>query len=112
MTDHEHWGDMHLKSGRIRLAPVVLAAADVVVPPREPSSQARLRMIEAAGRALAERRKTKGLLPVLLKSVREGAGLNLEDVARESRLPVETISALEYGETPVDLRLDVDSTVA
>jgi DNA-binding XRE family transcriptional regulator len=109
---NEAWGDQHLREVAITPPAVVLAAADLVIPPREPRPEARSRMIEAAGRALAERRKMSGLLPVLLRSVREDANLTIADVAERSELSEETLRALETGEVGVDLRLDVDTTVA
>ena len=111
-TDNETWGDQNLRGVPLTQPAVVLAAADMVIPTREPRPEARSRMVQAASRALAERRKINGLLPLLLRSARERGGLTIADVAERVRLSPDEVHALETGETGVDLRLDVDTTVA
>lgn len=111
-TDNETWGDTHLGGAQLSSSAVVMAAADLVIPPQEPRPEARSRMIEAASRALAERRKTNGLLPVLLRTARERSGMTVVDVAGQTELPEQTIRALEAGDAEVNLHLEVDTTVA
>jgi DNA-binding XRE family transcriptional regulator len=111
-TDNETWGDSHLGEAQLSSSAVMMAAADLVIPPQEPRPEARSRMIEAAGRALAERRKTNGLLPVLLRTAREQRGMTVADVAGKTQFPEQTIRALEAGDAEVNLHLAVDTTVA
>src|ERR1700737_3237852 len=111
-TDNERWGDRFLSDTALTYPAAVTAAADSLIPLREPSLEARAKMIEAANRALRERRKMNGLLPVLLRTAREQLGLTPADAAASSALPEESIRALEWGENPVDIRLPVDMTVA
>ena len=111
-TDNEDWGDQHLREIGFTSPAVVSAAADTVIPPREPSPEGRSRMIAAASRALDERRKMNGLLPVLLRSARENTGLTIADVAERAGLPEEKLRALENGDVSVDRGLAVDTTVA
>jgi hypothetical protein len=111
-TDNEIWGDRHLRKIVLTPPAVVSAAADEVIPPQEPRPEARSRMIEAASRALGERRKMNGLLPVLLRSARENTLLTIADVAERAKLSEAKLRALESGDVGVDLSLDVDTTVA
>src|SRR4051812_18189996 len=78
-TDNERWGDAYLGQTPLTSSAVVSAAVDLVVEPQEPRPEARARMLEVASRALTERRKLNGLLPVLLRAVREQASMSLGD---------------------------------
>jgi DNA-binding XRE family transcriptional regulator len=112
LTDAEEWAEQHLRGFELASPGVVSAAADLVIRPQEPAPEARSRMIAAAGRALAERRTMVGLLPVLLRTVREQNGLSTVEVASRAELPEETVRALETGEVAVDLRLPVATVVS
>lgn len=111
-TDNETWGATHLVSTTLTSPAVVAAAADLMITPQEPRPEARARMLAAASRALAERRKMNGLLPVLLRSVRERNSKSLTEVAAQAHLSEQTVRDLEKGDTEVNLHLDVDTTVA
>lgn len=110
-TDNERWGDEYLDKTPLSSSAVVLAAVDLMLQPQEPRPEARARMLEVASRALAERRKLNGLLPVLLRTVREQTSKSLADVAAEAHLPEKAIQQLETGDREVNLHLPV-STVA
>lgn len=112
LTDAEEWGEQHLRGFEVASPGVVSAASDLVMRPQEPGLEARSAMIAAAGRALAERRNMVGLLPVLLRTVREQNGLSTVEVASRAELPEETIRALETGEVSVDLRLAIRTVVS
>jgi DNA-binding XRE family transcriptional regulator len=111
-TDNEAWGDAYLGKTALTSPAVVAAAADLVIEPQEPRPEARARMLEAASRALAERRKTNGLLPVLLRNVREHSSMSLADVAAQAELTEKAVQELEAGDTEINLHLPVDTTVA
>jgi DNA-binding XRE family transcriptional regulator len=111
-TDNETWGDAHLREMPLTSSAVVVAATDLMIAPQEPRPEARARMLEAANRALAERRKMNGLLPVLLRSVREQSSKSLPEVAAQAHLPEQTIQELEAGDREVNLHLAVDTAVA
>jgi DNA-binding XRE family transcriptional regulator len=111
-TDNETWGDAYLGKTTLTSPAVVAAAADLVIEPREPRPEARARMLEAASRALAERRKANGLLPVLLRNVRERSSMSLADVAAQAELTEEAVQELEAGDTEINLHLPVDTAVA
>ena len=110
-TDNERWGDEYLDKTPLNSSAVVSAAVDLMLQPQEPRPEARARMLEVASRALAERRKLNGLLPVLLRTVREQTSKSLADVAAEAHLPEKAIQQLETGDREVNLHLPV-STVA
>ena len=112
LTDAEEWAEQHLRGVQVASPGVVAAAADLVIRPQEPGPEARSAMIAAAGRALAVRRSMVGLLPVLLRTVREQNGLSTVEVASRAELPEETVRALETGEVAVDLRLAVATVVS
>jgi DNA-binding XRE family transcriptional regulator len=107
-TDNERWGEQHLRDAELGYPASVTAGADAVIPPRELSLEARARMIKAADRALAERRAARGLLPVVLRSVRERDGMTTSDVASRAGLSEDTIKALEAGRRAVDRNLATD----
>ena len=111
-TDNETWGDAYLGNTPLTSPAVVAAAADLVIEPQEPRPEARARMLEAASRALAERRKANGLLPVLLRNVRERSSMSLADVAAQAELPDKVVQELEAGDMEINLHLPVDTTVA
>jgi DNA-binding XRE family transcriptional regulator len=111
-TDNEAWGDAYLGKTTLTSPAVVAAAADLVIEPQEPRPEARARMLEAASRALAERRKANGLLPVLLRNVRERSSMSLADVAAQAELTEEAVQELEAGDTEINLLLPVDTAVA
>lgn len=111
-TDNERWGDEYLGKTPLASSAVVSAAVDLMVQPQEPRPEARARMLEAASRALAERRKLNGLLPVLLRTVREQTSKSLTDVATEAHLTEKAIQELETGDTQVNLHLPVRTVAA
>ena len=111
-TDNETWGDAYLAETALTSPAVVAAAADLVIEPQEPRPEARARMLEAASRALAERRKANGLLPVLLRNVRERSAMSLADVAAQAELTDEAVHELEAGDTEINLHFPVDTAVA
>jgi len=111
-TNNEAWGDQHFRDVSLPTPAVVSAATDMVIPPQEPRPEARSRMIEAARGALAERREMNGLLPVLLRRAREDNDMTIADVAGRAALSEQAVRALEVGETEVNLRLEVNTTVA
>jgi hypothetical protein len=111
-TDNEAWGDAYLGKTALTSPAVVSAAADLVIEPQEPRPEARARMLDAANRALAERRKANGLLPVLLHNVREQSSMSLTDVAAQAKLPEKAIQELEAGDREINLHLPVVTTVA
>ncbi len=111
-TDNERWGDEFLGKTPLTSSAVVSAAVDLIVQPQEPRPEARARMLEVAGRALAERRKLSGLLPVLLRTVREQTSKSLADVAAEVHLPEKAIQQLETGDREVNLHLPVKTVAA
>jgi DNA-binding XRE family transcriptional regulator len=111
-TDNEAWGDAYLGKTTLTSPAVVAAAADLVIEPQEPRPEARARMLEAASRALAERRKANGLLPVLLRNVRERSSMSLADVAAQAELTEEAVQELEAGDAEINLLLPVDTAVA
>lgn len=104
-TDNELWGEQHLRDTELGYPASVMAGADAVIPPREPTLEARARMIKAADSALAERRATRGLLPVVLRFVRQQAGMTTAEVASRAELSEDTIKALEAGARAVDRNL-------
>lgn len=108
-TDNELWGEQHLRDAELGYPASVMAGADAVIPPREPSLEARARMIKAAESALAVRRVESGLLPVVLRSARLRAGMTTSDVARAD-LSEDMIKALESGERVVDRNLATGET--
>jgi|SRR5208282_2323837 len=107
-TDNELWAEGFLRDAEIGYPASVTAAADGLIPPREPSLQARARLIKAADRALADRRAVRGLLPVLLRVVRQQRGMSVSDVASRADLPEGTVRELETGERVVDRSLSTD----
>ncbi|HEY3923555.1 MAG TPA: helix-turn-helix domain-containing protein [Acidothermaceae bacterium] len=111
-TLDEMWAERILAGRELSGSAVVAAAADLVIPPQSVRPEARKRMIDAASRALAERRKLNGLLPVLLRTAREASGLTLDTVAAESHLDMNLVASLERGDIRVDLRMDVDTVAA
>ena len=111
-TDNERWGDEYLDKTPLNSSAVVSAAVDLMLQPQEPRPEARARMLEVASRALAERRKLNGLLPVLLRTVREQTSKSLADVAAEAHLPEKAIQQLETGDREVNLHLPVRTVAA
>ena len=111
-TEDELWAEENLRGLRIEWPAVVLAAAEMMIPPGEPSPEGRGRMIETARHALAERRKMHGLLPVLLRSVREQSGLSPSEAATRAGFDIEELVGLESGDTEVNLDLPVGKTVS
>jgi transcriptional regulator with XRE-family HTH domain len=107
-TENELWGEQHLRDVELGYPASVMAGADAVIPPREPSLEARARMIKAADKALAERRVARGLLPIVLRWVRQQAGITTSEVASRAGLSEETVKALEAGERAVDRYLATD----
>jgi hypothetical protein len=112
LTENELWGDRELDTVTFIPSAVVSAAVDLVIPPREPRPELRSKMIAAASRALAERRKVNGLLPVLLRAERESNGMSIGDVAEKAGLSESEIGSLESGKVAVDQKLLVETTVA
>ena len=104
--DQEWWSETLLSNTTFTSPAVVLASVDLVIPPATPRPEARSRMISAAGRALAERRSRRGLLPVLLRSAREEHALSVAEVAQRSGLAELQITDLEIGDQPVNVQLD------
>jgi hypothetical protein len=104
-TDDEVWADGLLRDAEIGYPASVSAAADALMPARELSLPARDRMIKAAERALADRRSLRGLLPVLLRVVRQQRGMSVFNVASVAGLPESIVKELETGERVVDRRL-------
>lgn len=111
LTVDEMWGEEHLRGVGSQFSAVVGAAADLLIEPQELRSEARARMIAAVGRVLSERRKANGLLPVLLRSVREGRSMTLAEVAAEANMSEDQIRDLESGDAAV-AGLGVETTVA
>jgi hypothetical protein len=111
-TEDELWAEENLRGLQMEWPAVVLAAAEMMIPPGEPSPEGRARMIETARRALAERRKMHGLLPVLLRSVREQSGLSLVDAATRAGFDSKDLAGLERGDTEVNLDLPVERVLS
>jgi hypothetical protein len=111
-TDNERWGGEYLGKTTLTSSAVVSAAVDLMVQPQEPRPEARARMLEVAGQALAERRKLNGLLPVLLRTVREQTSKSLAEVATGAHLTEKAIQELETGDTEVNLHLPVRTVAA
>lgn len=107
-TDNERWAEDHLRDAELGYPASVTAAADSLIPPREPSLEARARMIKTANRALADRRAVRGLLPVLLRAVRQQRGMSTSDVAARAELHEDEVRKLEAGERSVDRNLSPD----
>jgi hypothetical protein len=108
LTDNELWAEKNLRGAEIGCPASVTAAVDALIPPREPSLEARARMINAADRALADRRALRGLLPVLLRIVRLQHRMSVSDVASRASLPKDKVRELEAGERVVDRNLSTD----
>ncbi len=107
-TDNELWAKDYVREAEVRYPASVIAAADGLIPPREPSLQARARMIKAAHRALADRRAVRGLLPVLLRVVRQQREMTVSEVASRAGLREDEVRELETGERVVDRNLSTD----
>ena len=111
-TENEVWGDAYLGTLKAISPAVVVAAADLMIESHEPRPEARTRMLDAASRALAKRREERGLLPVLLRNVRERTSMSLADVAARVNLSETAVQELESGDTEINLHLPVDVIVA
>jgi transcriptional regulator with XRE-family HTH domain len=111
-TESEVWGDEYLGTLAAISPAVVVAAADLMIESHEPRPEARARMLDAASRALAERRDMNGLLPVLLRNVRERNVMSWADVAARANLSETEVEELESGDMEINLHLPVDITVA
>jgi Helix-turn-helix domain len=105
LTDNERWAEDNLSGAEINYPASVTVAADDLIPAREPTPAGRARMIRAADRALADRRALRGLLPVLLRVVRQQRGMSMSEVAARSELPEAKVRDLEAGIRVVDDRL-------
>lgn len=111
-TDDESWADRHLTGVVLDYPAAITAAADKLISRHEPDLEARDKMIEAARRALEDRRRETGLLPVVLRAMRERDGLTVGEIAERSHLSEEDVRDLESGSKEVDLGLPVATTVA
>lgn len=111
-TEDESWADLHVSGLALDYPAAITAAADKLISRQEPGLEARDKMIEAARRALEDRRREAGLLPVVLRAMRERAGLTVAQIAERSRLSEEDVRGLESGNKEVDLGLPVATTVA
>lgn len=90
---------------------VVSAAADEVIPVVTPRPETRAAMIETVSRALTERRKMYGLLPVLLRTVRERSNLSVAEFAQSAGMSADLIDSMESGRTPID-RVEAETVAA
>jgi len=102
-TDNELWGDRTFGTIEVTFPAGVTAAADSMVSPSDVATGARTRFIAAAERALVERRAEHGLLPVVLRTARERAGLEHQDVELGEFADRVTSDQLESGDTPVTI---------
>lgn len=102
-TADEKWAHLVIGRSTVDYPAVVESAADELMPAVTVSPAARARFIAAAERALAARRASIGLLPVMLADTRKQAGLSLDQIqqALDAGEAAANAADLESGSTNV-----------
>jgi len=101
-TDDERWAYQHLADLSLSYNPAVSAATDDLIRSRPLSDAGRAGALAVVKEQTARRRSRQGLLPTLLRSIREEQGLSLPALASQSGIKEQDLRDLERGVKPVN----------
>lgn len=109
-TDNERWAQTHLGDLPITYSPAVAAAVDGLLRDRPLTDVGRRSALTAVDRELAARRRLRGQLPVVLRTLRERHGVTVAGLAARAGMDNAQLEALESGVRPV--RAALPKTIA
>ena len=101
-ADDERWAYQHLVGLPISYNPAVTAATDGVIRSQPLSATGRAGALAVVKAQTTRHRSRNGLLPTLLRAVREERGIPLSALASQSGIDEEELRDLERGAKPVN----------